>query len=150
MDQDKLARFLKIISQIESSGGKNFNHPMMESGIHQGHSAIGQYGLMPNTVNEVINRMQYNKTATPEILQLRDLDPTSLKKTIEQNSELENQIAQSLAQRVLDRQKGNEEKAAYSWNQGHNLKPEAIDSRPYMEHDYVKKFQNIKNALNDN
>ena len=48
--------FLKNISQIESRGGEDMNHPEIKSGIHKGTKAIGRYGLMPNTVGEVLNR----------------------------------------------------------------------------------------------
>lgn len=141
-------RFLKTISQIESSGGKNYNHDLIQKGIHTGHKAIGRYGLMPNTVNEVLNRMRMTGTLTPELKQLQQLDPQTLKATLESNPELEDQIAESLAERVLNRQQ-DEEKAAYSWHQGHNLTPDAISQKPYQEHDYVKKYNEYKKLMGD-
>lgn len=140
---DRVAQFLNAISNIESSGGRNTNHPEMESGIHAGQAAIGRYGLMPNTVNEVLNRMRLNGTLTEDLDQLRDLDPDTLRSALESRPDLEQEVAKSLANRVLERQ-GDEERAAYSWNQGHNLTPEQISEKPYRDSDYVRKYNMYK------
>lgn len=142
-DDDKVAQFLDAISNIESSGGKNFKHPTMESGIHEGETAIGRYGLMPNTVNEVLNRMRMNGTLTDDLSQLKDLDPDTLKQTLESRPDLEHKIAKTLASKVLQKQQ-DEEKAAFSWNKGHNLTPERINQMPYKDSDYVKKYNTYK------
>ena len=148
MADDKIKNFLKIISQIESSGGKNYNHPLIKKGPHTGHRAIGKYGLMPNTVSEIINRIRMSGASTPELQNLSKLDPHVLKTTLETNPEIENKLAEALAQRVLEKQQ-DEEKAAYSWFQGHNLSPERIEEEPYKEHDYVKKYNMYKNMLSE-
>jgi len=142
-DNSPIKTFLRNIAQVESSGGTNMNHPEMQSGIHAGDSAIGRYGLMPNTVKEVINRMRIHGQMTPEIEQLSQMDNQTLKDVLETNPDIEDQIAETLANRVLSRQ-GDEEKAAYSWNQGHNLKPEQLDTIPYKESDYVRKYNTYK------
>ena len=139
----KIKSFLKNISNVESSGGKNFNHDLIQKGMHTGHKAIGRYGLMPNTVNEVLNRMRIKGTLTPELEKLNKLDATTLKSTLEQSPELEDQIAETLAERILERQQ-DEEKAAYSWHQGHNLTPDKITQQNYLDHDYVKKYNELK------
>jgi len=141
--QKKVKSFLKNISQVESSGGKNFNHKKMKEGIHSGHKGIGRYGLMPNTVSETLNRLRLSGRLTPELEQLKQLDPATLKSTLETNQGLEDQIAEELASHVLDKQQ-DEEKAAFSWNQGHNLSPDRIAEQPYQEHDYVKKYNTYK------
>lgn len=145
-EEQRLEQFLKAIAQLESSGGKNFNHETMEHGIHEGHTAAGRYGLMPNTVNEVLNRMSMKGTLTPELAELRKLEPDQIKETLETNPDLEHQIARSLGKRVLERQ-GDETKAAFSWNQGHNLTPDRIEEMGYQDHDYVKKFNKIRGMM---
>jgi hypothetical protein len=146
---NKVKSFLNTISQIESSGGKNYNHDLIQKGIHTGDRAIGRYGLMPNTVNEVLNRMRTAGTITPELKKLKNLDHESLKSSLETNPELEDKIAETLADRVLTRQ-GDEDKAAYSWHQGHNMTPEQVDNSPYKEHDYVKKYNEYKKLTEGN
>lgn len=142
-DEDQIARFLSNISEVESTGGQNTDHPEIQTGIHAGDQAIGRYGLMPNTVKEVINRMRLQGTLTPEIEQLNKLDHTQLKETLEANPQIEDQLAGTLANRVLHRQH-DEDKAAFSWNMGHNLKPEQIDTMDYKNSDYVKKYNAFK------
>lgn len=145
----KIKTFLKNISQVESSGGKNFNHSEIKTGIHKGHKAIGRYGLMPNTVKEVLVRMKRKGVLTPELKKLNDLDEVTLKETLESNPNLEDQIAETLADKVLSKQQ-DEEKAAYSWNQGHNLDSDRIDEMQYKDHEYVKKYNTYKKLMGDN
>lgn len=149
MGENRTKGFLKAIQQIESSGGTNFKHPTMQAGIHKGQTAIGRYGLMPNTVNEVLVRMKRNGIITPELQQLEGLDPDTMKQTLEMNPGMEDQIAEVLANKVLDRQ-GDEEKAAYSWNQGHNLPPERVDQSGYQDSDYVKRFNSVRKLITNN
>jgi hypothetical protein len=140
--------FLDIIRQIESSDGLNTEHPTMKSGIHAGHSGIGSYGLMPNTIKELNNRAKRAGGLSNE--HMRDLDkvqdPAIVKQTIEQQPELEKIYARQLAEKVLGRFP-DQEQAAYSWNQGHNITPEAMAKRDYRNSDYVKKFNKLRQRL---
>jgi hypothetical protein len=143
---EEVDRMLDTISQIESSGGKNFNHPEMKSGIHAGTSAIGSYGLMPNTIQEIANRERMAGNLPPEMEEVSKLPPDQMKQTLETNPDLEKAFARSLASKVLKKQP-NEEMAAYSWFQGHNKSPEQIKQENYQDHDYVKKYQEFRKKL---
>ena len=142
--QIKIKNFLNTIGKIESSGGTDYDHNLIQKGIHKGHRAAGRYGLMPNTVTEVVNRARMNGTLTPELEALGKLDPETMKAVLECNTELEDQVAERLADHVLKIQLEDEEKAAYSWHQGHNLTPDRIEEKPYKESDYVKKYNMYK------
>jgi len=146
-EKEKITNFLNTLAMIESSGGKNFNHPTIESGIHEGHQAVGTYGLMPNTVNEVVNRMQSEGKGFPNLTKLVGREPQQIKAAIEQNPQDEQRLAEYLAKHVLAKQQGDEEKAAYSWFQGHNMTPERIEQQGYKDHDYVKKYNEFKNLM---
>lgn len=132
-------QFLKDMSMIESSGGINTNHPEIKHGIHAGSSAVGEYGLMPNTVDEMIKRYkvlpeEYEGLSTEE---LRDkLTPDK-----------EKEIATALAKHILNRQKGDLERSAYSWQYGHNLKPKDIPDEVLIGNDRVEKFKALRNKL---
>lgn len=144
--------FLQRIMQIESSGGKNTNHPEMESGIQAGTSGIGRYGLMPNTVKELINRRRQAGTMTPELQDLDQMAPRDMKAHIEANPDIEDDLAKSLATKVLQKQMGDEDKAAYSWTMGHNLNPDDISTEKMEDQStkggqYVNKFRRIKEQL---
>jgi hypothetical protein len=106
--------FLKAISQIESSGGQNTNHPVSNAPIQMGQHAIGQYGLMPNTVDEMMKRSGTRGPAS-----------------IMPGSPAEDQMANQLADRVLNRFQ-DPNMAAYAWHSGHNLTPDQIRERNYL------------------
>jgi hypothetical protein len=129
--------FLDAISQIESSGGTNLNHPVIQTGPQAGQQAIGSYGLLPNTVQELSNRARIQHQMTPEIA-AASRNPAS----IESNPELERQYANQLANRVLNRT-DDPRMAAYAWNSGSNLTPDQIRERDYMNDPYVQKFSKI-------
>lgn len=123
----RLNNFLDTISQIESSGGKNLNHPVSNAPIQAGQQAVGQYGLMPNTVEEMAHRNRGPASVLP-------------------NSPEEEQVAHQLASRVLDRFQ-DPNMAAYAWHSGHNLTPEQIQQRDYLHDPYVQKFQKLWKTL---
>jgi hypothetical protein len=91
MDKDKLEKFLANIRTIESAGGKNLRHPTVEGGLHDGDAAIGEYGLMPNTIQE------YKNKRVPE-----------------------EAIPDTMARDVLQAAGGDEALAAALWNRGHH------------------------------
>lgn len=137
-DDEQIQQFLDVIRQIESSGGKDTDHQVMESGIHAGQAAIGQYGLMPQTIQEIAKRFGNAKLAA--------MSPKEIPNTLKSSPELENDLAEKLAKRVLAKQ-GDPEKAAYSWNMGHNLSPDEIDKREYQKHPYVEKFRRLRDMM---
>lgn len=141
MDND-INEFLRKISQIESSGGSNFEHKEIKSGPQKGQTAIGTYGLLPNTVDEVVARSK-----DPELKELSDMTPKQQKIYLESNPDKEQLVAKHLAEYVLDKQGGDQEKAAYSWLYGHNLSPKAIEKRDYKDEPYVQKFNKISEAM---
>lgn len=120
--------FLDAISQIESSGGKNINHPISNAPLQAGQQAIGQYGLMPNTINE----MQHRAGRGPA--------------SVAPGSPEEQQVANELATRLLNRFP-DPSQAAYAWHSGHNLTPEQVDQRDISNDPYVQKFQKIRQQM---
>lgn len=130
--------FLDNIAQIESSGGKNFNHKMVTdpSSMHYGKTAIGTFGFMPDTVKEIAIR---NKD--PKLQALLKMKDEQIKAALEMNPQLEREFASKLAEHVYDNQAGNLEKAAQAWYTGHNRKK--ISDKELEKSDYVKKFRNL-------
>lgn len=133
-----LKAFLERIAQIESAKGKYTNHPVMQHGIHKGMHAIGQYGLMPLTAQELAKSSQ-----DPEVASLAGVDPQGIEAEIKKHPGLEEKLAQQLAQKVLAKQKGDELRAAYAWNQGHNLSPENITDVKLQSSPYAQKYQKL-------
>lgn len=139
--------FLDKIRMIESSGGIDTDHKEMDSGIHKGSSAYGQYGLMPNTIREMSTRLRRSKTDDQRILDLEKADDEYIKKQLQDNPELEQYYAEKLAEHIVTRQGGDLDKSAYAWNMGHNLYPEKISQDQLESHPYSKKFRNLSRTL---
>ena len=139
-DTEKRDAFLKAISQIESSGGTNLQHSTIQSGPQAGQTAVGQYGLLPNTINELNNRTRLQQLNTPG--GMSQPVPTRGPASVSTNSDLEQQYANQMADRVLNKFK-DPAMAAYAWNKGHNLTPDQVQARDYMNDPYVQKFQKI-------
>jgi len=141
MDDKLLKQFLSRIAQIESSGGQNVDHKQAQHGIHAGTSAYGQYGLMPNTIQEIINRERLAGNMSPELQGLYKQDQNVVKEKLSQNP----QIEQMLASRLLNRHSGNDVSAAFAWNQGSNLQPSEITPELIKQKDYTQKYTRLKN-----
>lgn len=144
MDKEE---FLNLIRQIESSGGKNTNHKQMKSGIHKGDSAMGEYGIMPNTAREFIKRRQLKDQIGPDEALMQQMNSSELKDFLANQDRVEQNLAEDIADRVLKRSKGDEEKAAYMWNQGHNLKASQVDDEMLDSANYVNKFRALRSLM---
>src|SRR5271165_423835 len=115
MPNDQIKNFLGTIRQIESSGGRDTDHPKIQTGIQAGTTAYGQYGLLPYTVQEIANRNVMRGDLDPDMQALKNMPTENVNDFLSQNPDVEEGIATDLADRVLTNQGGNEEKAAYSW-----------------------------------
>lgn len=144
---DKVQDLLNRIKMIESSGGINTNHPEVNSGVQQGQSAYGSYGLMPNTIQELINRARQQGPLDEDYQHLRNQDPDFVKTVLKARPDLEDRLAQQLGQRLLDRTGGDEDKAAYGWNMGHNIPVDQITPEKLDNSDYVQKFRSLRDKL---
>lgn len=148
-------KFKRIISQLESSGGKNTKHATMTKGLHKGSTAIGQYGLMPLTIRDVA-QMRVRKGQADELdKQIANMSIEEAKKLIpdlvsEDSLDYE-KYADTLSEHVLGRY-GELDKAAVAWNQGHYSSPEKIEKiikSPSTEHqaNYIPRFQRALNLV---
>ena len=95
--------FLKLMSMMESSGGKNTQHQAVTTGLQAGDTAYGQFGLMPNTVKEMAKRRTLNGTADDTDKQIVDSDNDTVTNMLSQHPELEQRYAEDLGQKVLDK-----------------------------------------------
>lgn len=134
-------KFLWSIMQVESSGGKNVKHKTITSGIHAGQHATGRWGLMPFTAQELITRMERKGPISDDIKAVKTMDSPQLAAYIKQRPDIELMLARQLARHVLGRQGHDQVKAAYAWNQGHNLMPYEISPEAVASSDYVKRFK---------
>jgi hypothetical protein len=149
MDRAKLDEFLRKIMQLESSGGKNTDHRRMTAGLHEGDAAMGSFGIMPKTADEFINRRKMKGEFGPDEAIMKQMKPEELKQFLADNERVETNLARDIGEHVLNRSKGDEDKAAYMWNMGHNKKASSIDEKKPAEHAYIKKFRRLKDLLSN-
>jgi hypothetical protein len=139
-----LSQFLAIQRMIESNGGKNYNHAMIKSGMHKGTSAIGQYGLMPKTVDDLITRVM--KSKDPEDLKIVSMPWQEKKAYLEAHPEIEDRLAKEYALQSLKRSRGAMD-ATLDWQWGQGRPTDPSKYTPAMK-DRLAKFQQIKKKLN--
>lgn len=140
-------RFLDVIRQIESSGGKNIEHEPVKYGPQRGQTAIGEYGLLPSTVEEFVNRRKLAGSFGPDENIISKMSDEELTNLLNTQDRIEQNLADDIAKRVLEKSKGDLTKAAYMWNAGHNLSPEKITQEKLDKSDYDDKFKLYSNQL---
>jgi uncharacterized protein (UPF0147 family) len=131
--------FLQIIGQIESSGGKNTNHPVLKTGMHKGSSAIGKYALMPLTINELVKN-------NPQLQYLAQMDEARKRATLENNQALQDQLAGMYYDKAAKNSNSDQE-AAYKWLHGYNSRP---TEQNLQNDEYTNKFNRLTQKLGNN
>lgn len=136
--------FLRKQMQLESSGGIDTQHPEIKQGLQEGTSAIGDYGLMPNTIKELMKR----NPEDPSMQKLSAIPEDDVPFVLNNNNQLQTEVARKLADHVLNRQQGDEDRATYAWQYGHNLTPSRISEQKLDDNDRVKKFRQLRDFFN--
>lgn len=139
-------KFLEKISQLESSGGKNTRHKPINKGLQKGQTAMGKYGLLPNTAEELVRRAKNEGTMVPELEAIEGLDQRSISNKVNKDPSIEDELAFRLYDHISQQTK-DPEKMAYMWNSGHNRNPASMEHEEVVDDPYVQKFR--KEVLKD-
>lgn len=136
-------KFLSDMAEIESSSGKNLAHKMLESGMHAGQKAVGQYGFMPKTIKDMTKRMGDEAPGALKAL-VQVPDEQEMATLVMQDPELEQAVADKMYSVVEDTQEGNPEKMNLAWEIGQNAKisPARLESHPRTE-----RFRNLRKKI---
>ncbi len=151
--------FLSAVSQAESSGGTNLDHKTMKSGIHQDDRAAGEFGVMPNTVRELARRLKRRDHrlqldpsfgGDPEIEQYADdkIPQDVLQYAMDNTPDMTDRVARYMERLSETRQKGDLDRMAYGWHEGHNKLPGEITQKMLDNNEYVQKHKRFR-ALQD-
>lgn len=145
---NQMKKFLDLISQLESSGGKNIEHEKITSGLQTGQQAMGRYGLLPNTTREFLHRRELNEQPLPqELRNYSNITDEQLKEIILSNPNLEEEMAQDVARHLLYKQMGDDERAAYAWQFGHNRRPEDISPETLEKSRRIAEYRRLKESM---
>lgn len=154
--------FLNSIREIESSKGVNLDHIPMESGIHKGQAAIGEFGLMPNTIRELAARLRRRDPklqldpsfqGDPEIQQWEvpseenATTDAKLSAAFADSPDLQRRTARYMGRLLESRADGNLEKMAYGYNMGHNKKLSELPIETITSNPYVSKFKALQEYM---
>ena len=127
-------KILNAISQVESSGGKNVNHKPTSMG-----TAWGKYALMPSVIQDTIRLNPKLKQKHSKALRLQG---ENLNRYMQDNPNLEQEIASNHLNRLEHHFGHNPEAIAFGWNQGVTGTNKALKAKHNIsEHPYVKKFK---------
>jgi hypothetical protein len=134
LDHSKI-KTLKVIAKIESNDGKNTLHKKLNSGMHEGSSAIGKYGLMPLTIKDIDDRF-------------KALSDEQIRFKLNRNPELEFDLASKYYDILREELKTTDPgKIGYGWLVGVTGAKKALKIGKNIEnHFHVKK---IRKALKD-
>jgi hypothetical protein len=135
-------KFLWSVMQVESSGGKNLKHQPVKHGPLKGQVAMGRWGLLKPTTDEMITRMDREGKATHELKSILKMDRNTAEKYLRKNPHVETHIARYMARLVSKRYNGNLHMMAWAWNAGHNTDKSKITNSVLLNSDYVSKFKN--------
>lgn len=134
-NDDELDRFLYGVSGPETQYGKNLKHEEITSGPNIGQTAIGQYGILPETVKEFARR-----SGDKSLMYLTDMTWDEITQEM-QNPEIERKIARTGARHVLTNNP-DPASAAIAWRKGHNLSGNTISKllKNDTKEKYAEKF----------
>lgn len=123
MDRNK---FKKLISFLESSSGKDTDHKLMASGIHRGTSAMGEYGMMPNTAQHMARVNIRDKKSTPLDEVVANIDPSQIEEVLSSNPNKTKEYVNAYMDRVLNSSNSMKD-AATKWMAGPNASEKTMD-----------------------
>lgn len=147
-----LEQKLKVLAQLESSGGTKKVHDLQTSGIHKGTRAVSSYGLMPNTVAEFVKRnKQFQSTPTGQkLLQVLE-NPEEINKITEQQ-EHDDAVMRALVEEQRERLRKSAPKEVdeellnvYAHRRGVGGAIKAAKDGTYQNDPYVKAYIEEKN-----
>lgn len=130
--EDRLKqKTLEAISIVESQNNSKAKHSVIKKGVHKGHFALGKFGLMPNTIKDIIKKDRLLSLTHSYVLKYNQVQ---LKDLMENDVLFEYEIASKLYDRLKNKYK-TLDKISYSWLNG------SVKNIPVKNHWYVKRVE---------
>jgi len=140
-----ISKFKKIVSSLESSDNPDVRHPAATKGVNRGDIAIGQHGLMPNTVKELANRARLSNEQYPSDEAILGANNSQIPEMLQNNPDLMKLYVDRLSKHVMDKSKGNPEDAYLRWLYGHNLPDSRVKDIKETDPETVQRITDIIN-----
>lgn len=142
--EQQIDDFLRLMSHIETSGGKNLKHKRTP----QGDLAYGEHGIMPRTAREMANRMRLSGTADAMDKQIRTANDDAVTYAMKNDPILERKYVEAVADKLLKDTKGDVDLMATGWRWGHNASPETLQDELDKRPGYLNKIRETQDILN--
>ena len=137
--------FKKVTKMIESSGGRNILHSPVYNEIHKGNTAIGDYALMPETINELIKSrpIDLDKDEQRRILNMSADEKRRL--LVEEKPEYQEKFMDAMIDKLSENYGGDPLKMNYAYEHGHNLSDDTV-SKKYKKARRHQQFLNFDDS----
>lgn len=133
--------FRKLISKLESSGGVDTDHRTLSSGMHKDTTAMGEYGLMPVTAQDLAKRDK-----DPVGLILKGLAPQLVKPVLEDNPQKYDELVNRMIDRV-QRHGGDPVDQYVRYNFGQNLNNAEVSQIKQDNPNFINKIERNMQGL---
>lgn len=135
MSKLQVEALLSIMKKLESSDGTNTNHAKLSDGTN----AVGNYGIKPVTAQDMLKRTPAN---------VNDKSLQEVQSLLENSPEMQQQVANILAAKVLNKNKGQLDPSAAGWHKGQNRSLEY--NKEYLKDNglYQDRIDQAKRELN--
>ncbi len=130
---------LTDIAGLETSYGKDLDHKQLESGIHKGDKAIGAFGIMPNTIRDLANKVKNPESDLGRALSseielndveaLKSMDSEQLHGLLASNPQLQQKIGRLLYLEAVQKRGQDPERNAFAWQMGSNIPANKISQQ---------------------
>lgn len=135
MEGDQRDTLLKLMKILESSNGSNLKHKPANTG----ETAVGPYGLMPSTAQDVLKRSKDN---------VNDLSEDEIADKLKADPNFENKVTDALSKLVQKNTDGQLDREAVAWRDGQYSKHNVLDNTLQNDDDYTNKIDKAKLQLN--
>lgn len=126
---DKRA-FKKLMSAIESDNNPNAVHKPVPGEMHKGTSAIGQYGMMPITIQDIARQLS-EKSELDKLIE--NANPNQVQEILQSNPQKYDQYSDLMAEKVLNKAGGDPMDAAMKWRWGPDSQEKLADHPEYKQ-----------------
>jgi hypothetical protein len=107
MPRPQVQALLDIMRKMESNDGKYTDHALLSDGTH----AVGDYGIKPVTAQDMLKRSPAN---------VNDKSLLEVQGMLEDSPEMQQKVAEMLAEKVLKNNQGQLDPSAAAWHKGQN------------------------------
>lgn len=146
-NRNDVENFKKLMGMLESTNRDDVVHRTVATGPQAGTTAIGKYGQMPNTIENLASRNVRDDQATPLDMLLKGATPDQITQIMKDNPAKQQDYASQLSEDVLDKSNNDVPAAAAGWLYGHNLSADQMREKLKKDPEYKDRINSAIDNL---